>query len=232
MCFLRCSSFSARDPWQVRLWCDCPFWPNDGLCHLRDCAVCECPPEEVPLALRDTGGGRLSEDHPQCQEGRPHAAVDRTLETQVFHTWSEIDSPWTRDNEGDGGEGDTCLPGSSPGGQLCSSREHLSVFCSFLWRAGEMSYVNLLLNPERYTGYKGQSARRIWQAIYMEGCFKGVHSHSSHASGDQSGGSVQSFAAHHLDCMCRLGILGRHSQPPAKCHTNSLLLLLFHHSSH
>lgn len=33
-------------------------------------------------------------------------------------------------------------------------------------------YVDLLLNPERYTGYKGTSAHRIWRCIYMENCFR------------------------------------------------------------
>ena len=33
-------------------------------------------------------------------------------------------------------------------------------------------YVDLLLNPERYTGFKGQSAHRIWRSIYMENCFR------------------------------------------------------------
>ncbi|KAJ6417394.1 hypothetical protein OIU84_003166 [Salix udensis] len=37
---------------------------------------------------------------------------------------------------------------------------------------GEMTYVNLLLNPERYTGYVGSSARRIWDAVYSENCPK------------------------------------------------------------
>uniref|UniRef100_A0A453HBQ5 Uncharacterized protein n=1 Tax=Aegilops tauschii subsp. strangulata TaxID=200361 RepID=A0A453HBQ5_AEGTS len=36
----------------------------------------------------------------------------------------------------------------------------------------EMTYVNLQLNPERYTGYTGDSARRIWDAIYKENCPK------------------------------------------------------------
>lgn len=36
--------------------------------------------------------------------------------------------------------------------------------------AAEMTYVNLQLNPERYTGYAGPSARRIWDAIYSENC--------------------------------------------------------------
>ena len=37
------------------------------------------------------------------------------------------------------------------------------------------SYVDLLLNPERYTGYSGYSTNRIWSAIYTENCFVYVH---------------------------------------------------------
>lgn len=32
-------------------------------------------------------------------------------------------------------------------------------------------YVDLRRNPERYTGYAGNGAQRIWQAIYSENCF-------------------------------------------------------------
>lgn len=32
-------------------------------------------------------------------------------------------------------------------------------------------YVDLLLNPEKYTGYRGYSAHRIWRSIYLENCF-------------------------------------------------------------
>jgi len=32
-------------------------------------------------------------------------------------------------------------------------------------------YVDLLANPERFTGYAGPMANRIWQAIYEENCF-------------------------------------------------------------
>ncbi|KAG1663714.1 ERO1-like protein beta [Nymphon striatum] len=35
-----------------------------------------------------------------------------------------------------------------------------------------MKYVDLLLNPERYTGYRGPSAHRIWNTIYKENCFQ------------------------------------------------------------
>lgn len=33
-------------------------------------------------------------------------------------------------------------------------------------------FVNLLDNPERFTGYIGSSPGRIWRAIYSENCFK------------------------------------------------------------
>lgn len=43
-------------------------------------------------------------------------------------------------------------------------------FCVKETSQGE--YVDLLLNPERYTGYKGFSAHRIWRSIYKENCFR------------------------------------------------------------
>uniref|UniRef100_A0A8B9L6P7 Endoplasmic reticulum oxidoreductase beta n=1 Tax=Astyanax mexicanus TaxID=7994 RepID=A0A8B9L6P7_ASTMX len=36
----------------------------------------------------------------------------------------------------------------------------------------DAEYVDLRLNPERYTGYKGPSAWRVWNSIYEENCFK------------------------------------------------------------
>lgn len=33
---------------KVNLWCDCSFWPDDSMCMLRDCSVCECADEEIP----------------------------------------------------------------------------------------------------------------------------------------------------------------------------------------
>lgn len=39
-------------------------------------------------------------------------------------------------------------------------------------RSPAAQYVDLLLNPERYTGYKGPSAWRVWNSIYEENCFK------------------------------------------------------------
>uniref|UniRef100_A0A803LJ16 Uncharacterized protein n=1 Tax=Chenopodium quinoa TaxID=63459 RepID=A0A803LJ16_CHEQI len=121
---------------KAKLWCNCPFWPDDGMCQLRDCSVCECPENEFPETFRKPSNVLRKEDL-MCQEGKPQAIVDRTLDKKVFRGWAEVDNPWTSDDETDN---------------------------------SEMTYVNLLLNPERYTGYTGPSARRIWDAIYSENC--------------------------------------------------------------
>ena len=44
---------------KVDLFSECPFWPDDGMCMLRDCGVDECLPEEVPgnWRMADTAGG-------------------------------------------------------------------------------------------------------------------------------------------------------------------------------
>lgn len=45
-------------------------------------------------------------------------------------------------------------------------------FCYINEHDPEAEYVDLLLNPERYTGYRGRSAHRVWQSIYLENCFR------------------------------------------------------------
>ncbi|KAI3755693.1 hypothetical protein L1987_55499 [Smallanthus sonchifolius] len=121
---------------KVKLWCDCPFWPDDGMCRLRDCSVCECPENEFPEPFKTPS---LPKDDLICQEGKPEAVVDRTLDAKAFRGLAVVDNPWTNDDETDN---------------------------------GKMTYVNLQLNPERYTGYTGPSARRIWDAVYSETCKK------------------------------------------------------------
>lgn len=45
-------------------------------------------------------------------------------------------------------------------------------FCIINENDNEAKYVDLLLNPERYTGYRGKSAHRVWNSIYNENCFQ------------------------------------------------------------
>lgn len=71
------------------------------MCKLRDCSVCECPENEFPLPFRKAKLNGLSSDDLKCQEGKPEAAVDRTLDSQAFRGWVEVDNPWTQDDETD-----------------------------------------------------------------------------------------------------------------------------------
>lgn len=48
------------------------------------------------------------------------------------------------------------------------------MYCTLPDDDGEAEYVDLSLNPEWYTGYKGPSANRVWNTIYMENCFRWV----------------------------------------------------------
>ncbi|RUS18101.1 hypothetical protein BC937DRAFT_89148 [Endogone sp. FLAS-F59071] len=48
-------------------------------------------------------------------------------------------------------------------------------FCEVMDEANSGVYVNLLENPERFTGYAGASAARVWKSIYEENCFNIVH---------------------------------------------------------
>ncbi|OCH95146.1 endoplasmic oxidoreductin, partial [Obba rivulosa] len=45
-----------------------------------------------------------------------------------------------------------------------------SDYC-FLDDMTEGDYVDLSMNPERFTGYTGPSAHRVWSSIYQENCF-------------------------------------------------------------
>lgn len=49
--------------------------------------------------------------------------------------------------------------------------EHRDNFCILDDHENDAEYVDLLLNPEKFTGYRGISAHRIWHSVYMENCF-------------------------------------------------------------
>ncbi|XP_074765056.1 ERO1-like protein alpha isoform X13 [Athene noctua] len=134
--------------YKVNLKKPCPFWNDNSHCGIRDCAVKPCPSDEVPDGIR-SGSYKYSEEASnlaeECEEAKRLGAVDGSLskETQqAVLRWSRHD-----DSSDSFCEADDI---SSP----------------------DAEYVDLLLNPERYTGYKGPDAWKIWNSIYEENCFK------------------------------------------------------------
>jgi len=134
----------------------CPFWPDDSRCALKDCAVDVCSGDEIPIGISKTKESQKSslpenkqshdEKSGQCATGELETLgnVNQTIsEEQIgnFEQWTVHDDQEDKFCDID----DENLPG--------------------------MEYVDLILNPERYTGYSGFSARRVWNSIYKENCF-------------------------------------------------------------
>lgn len=68
----------------------------------------------------------------------------------------------------------------------CTCRE--TDFCHWDDTASEAVYVDLLENPERFTGYAGSSANRVWKSIYEENCFGAKGSYIEPPRSINSGG--------------------------------------------
>ncbi|XP_021373807.1 ERO1-like protein beta isoform X2 [Mizuhopecten yessoensis] len=153
---------------KVNLKKQCPFWSDDSRCAMKDCSVSTCKEDQVPEGLKN-GAAKYAADAQNehtCDEERELGALNSTISAEskaAFQNWTKHD-------------------------------DKLQTFCELDDdKSADMEYVDLLLNPERYTGYKGVSPHRIWRSIYEENCFK--------PNGKFRYGSQQSLAAYFKE-MC------------------------------
>ncbi|XP_019581263.1 ERO1-like protein alpha isoform X1 [Rhinolophus sinicus] len=134
--------------YKVNLKRPCPFWNDINQCGRRDCAVKPCQFDEVPDGIKSASYKYSEEANnliEECEQAERLGAVDESLseETQkAVLQWTKHDD--SSDN-------------------FCEADDIQSP---------DAEYVDLLLNPERYTGYKGPDAWKIWNVIYEENCFK------------------------------------------------------------
>uniref|UniRef100_A0A9L0S3J4 ERO1-like protein alpha n=2 Tax=Equus caballus TaxID=9796 RepID=A0A9L0S3J4_HORSE len=134
--------------YKVNLKRPCPFWNDISQCGRRDCAVKPCQSDEVPDGIKSVSYKYSEEANSlieECEQAERLGAVDESLseETQkAVLQWTKHDD--SSDN-------------------FCEADDIQSP---------DAEYVDLLLNPERYTGYKGPDAWKIWNVIYEENCFK------------------------------------------------------------
>ncbi|KAG7389769.1 Endoplasmic Reticulum Oxidoreductin 1 (ERO1) [Phytophthora pseudosyringae] len=139
---------------KVDLGKECPYlpWQDDGMCASIDCAVCECPSHEIPAPWSQLDQQeRLSEKMGQKGEaGKP--CDEQTGES----TLSKV-------------ERKNAVAGESF--NAWEEKSNANVWAAQGEAEEAMAYINLLENPERYTGYSGVQAERIWKAIYEENCF-------------------------------------------------------------
>lgn len=130
----------------------CPFWSDEnGLCGNIACAVSTIDNEDdIPAVWRAEELSRLEgpkAHHPAkaIQKERPQKPLGGELGENVGESCVV-----EYDDECD--ERDYCVPDD----------ENAS---------GKGDYVSLLDNPERFTGYSGEGAHQVWEAIYRENCF-------------------------------------------------------------
>ncbi|KAF2716748.1 endoplasmic oxidoreductin [Polychaeton citri CBS 116435] len=128
----------------------CPFWSDEnGLCGNIACAVTTLENEEdIPQVWRAEELSRLEgpkAQHPGKQQQQKPRPLMGELGEQVGESCVV-----EYDDECD--ERDYCVP------------EDESV-------SAKGDYVSLADNPERFTGYAGEGAHQVWEAIYRENCF-------------------------------------------------------------
>uniref|UniRef100_A0A673FR35 ERO1-like protein alpha n=1 Tax=Sinocyclocheilus rhinocerous TaxID=307959 RepID=A0A673FR35_9TELE len=135
--------------YKVNLNNPCPFWTDHSQCGLKYCAVKPCTPVSfskfIQLIFSYKYSEAASQDLEECEKAEKLGAVNGSLSDETRQALQE----WKKhDDESD---------------RFCMLDDVDSP---------ESQYVDLLLNPERFTGYKGPEAWRIWNSIYEENCFK------------------------------------------------------------
>ncbi|KAK0946870.1 endoplasmic oxidoreductin-1 [Friedmanniomyces endolithicus] len=130
---------------------ECPFWSDEnGLCGNIACAVTTLENEtQIPQIWRAEKLSALEgpkAQHPgrQQQRERQRPLLDQ-LGTGVGESCVV-----EYDDECD--DRDYCMPEDETA-------------------SGKGDYVSLAENPERFTGYAGEGAHQVWEAIYRENCF-------------------------------------------------------------
>ncbi|OTB04451.1 hypothetical protein M426DRAFT_320809 [Hypoxylon sp. CI-4A] len=176
----------------------CPFWNDEnGVCGNIACAVNTIDNEDdIPKIWRASELGKLqgpSAQHPgkKTQKERPLRPLQGLLGENVGESCVV-----EYDDECD--ERDYCVP------------EDESV-------SAKGDYVSLVHNPERFTGYAGDGARMVWDAIYRENCFQKSsfpHSASLGVSPVAKGPAAYDFRNVLQDAE-RQQIIQQHSQNPS-----------------
>lgn len=136
---------------KVNLKRPCPFWADDSRCAMRYCHVEYCEETAIPAGLKGETKKSIHDKYSEklnedCNEHHNLGYLNKTLSQKAQH---DVQRWAAHDDAQDN-------------------------FCQEDDQGEGAEYVDLLLNPERFTGYAGESAHRIWRTIYLENCFRYV----------------------------------------------------------
>ncbi|XP_063241030.1 ero1-like protein isoform X2 [Bacillus rossius redtenbacheri] len=151
---------------KVNLKQECPFWPDDSRCTIRYCHVEPCVEENIPLGLKGvpSKNAAVTEDMSfKYSQAGQNVVCDQELNKELGYLNTTIST-----------DAHT---------EFARWQAHDDARDSFCHGEDDLEgaeYVDLLLNPERYTGYRGEPAHRVWHSIYMENCFRPQHAHRAY----------------------------------------------------
>lgn len=169
---------------KVDLGKECPFWrDDDGMCASIDCAVCECPSHEIPATWyqMDQRNAGVGKDAPVSSIKKPTATTTMKTDTQPEEPGKPCSKQMGEEDDLSKVDRTNAVAGETFRGW---KEEQSPEIWSNQGEPGEsMVYINLLENPERYTGYSGYQAERVWNSIYQENCFTPQRGHESTLDG-------------------------------------------------
>ena len=129
----------------------CPFWSDEnGLCGNIACAVTTLENEEdVPKIWRAKELSKLEGPRAQHPGRKQQRERQRPL---LGELGEEVGESCVVEYDDECDERDYCVPEDESA-------------------SAKGDYVSLAENPERFTGYSGEGAHHVWEAIYRENCF-------------------------------------------------------------
>jgi len=134
----------------------CKFWDRTWQCKYDKggCVVESCPLDSVPMGLK--GEVNNSKVEPKSEKApligcqaesnatKEMDQINRTISTRAEEEFEK----WKKHDQNT---------------EFCDIEDE---------NDDQLVFIDLLKNPERFTGYDGKQAWRVWRAIYDENCFK------------------------------------------------------------
>ena len=139
---------------KIDLYSDCELWDDQPICMLRDCSVCEVAEPPFWAAMPDDCESAYSDDY------NVEDRVVTTIDWRVREDWLAPPTSFL-DMEETSHSTSTTASVDFDGTTAVSTVEDRAIV------------VDLRKNPERYTGYAGASAAKVWSAIHNDNCFRG-----------------------------------------------------------
>jgi len=146
-------------------------WGWDAQCSSPNCAVDTCEEKDLPEGIRN--GSESIKKLRNSGDGYFAKFIRKTLEYLPFlePLFVKVQELLVSLRLVSPSNSMPCTPPVDPYPEFHDVKEEQ--FCKLdpMANPDKCAYVDLLNNPEKFTGYSGEAAHRVWNTIYNEMCF-------------------------------------------------------------